>query len=120
MSKLKDVSIVITKGTTPTTVGGEFKESGIKFIKSESIYNSKFLDRKLFTFIDEETDIKLKRSRIKVNDLLFSIAGAYLGKIAVVEKQDIPANTNQAVAIVRVDADKANFNYLYYYFLKKI
>lgn len=114
--KLKEVSLLITKGTTPTTVGGEFKTRGINFIKSESITESKFLDDSLFTFIDEETDEKLKRSRIKKDDLLFSIAGAYLGKIAKVTEKDIPANTNQAVGIVRLDLNKVNVDYLYYYF----
>ena len=114
--KLKKVSKIITKGTTPTTVGGDFKSDGINFIKSESISDSKFLNKSLFSFIDEETDEKLKRSRIFVNDLLFSIAGAYLGKIAKVTYKDIPANTNQAVGIVRLDNEKVDVDYLYYYF----
>ena len=114
--KLKKVSKIITKGTTPTTVGGDFKSDGINFIKSESISDSKFLNKSLFSFIDEETDEKLKRSRIFENDLLFSIAGAYLGKIAKVTYKDIPANTNQAVGIVRLDNEKVDVDYLYYYF----
>lgn len=114
--KLKNVSSLITKGTTPTTVGGEFKTEGINFIKSESISNSKFLNNALYSYIDIQTDEKLKRSRIKKNDMLFSIAGAYLGKIAIVRESDVPANTNQAVGIVRINEDLADVNYLYYYF----
>ncbi|MGG7437004.1 restriction endonuclease subunit S [Chryseobacterium arthrosphaerae] len=117
--KLRDISVLITKGTTPTTVGGEFSNEGIKFIKSESITGSKFLDKSLFSFISEDIDLKLKRSRIQKNDLLFSIAGAYLGKIAIATEEDTPANTNQAVAIVRVDSKKADVNYLYYFFSQK-
>ncbi|HLP56627.1 MAG TPA: restriction endonuclease subunit S [Fluviicola sp.] len=118
-SKLKDVSVVITKGTTPSTLGADFQVDGINFIKSESICNSKFLDRTLFSFIDSETDNKLRRSRIKANDLLFSIAGAYLGKLSIVTEADVPANTNQAVGIVRIDENLADVNYLYYYFSQK-
>ena len=117
-SKLKDVSKLITKGTTPTSVGGSFTEKGINFIKSESITGSKFLNNSVFAFIDDSTDLKLKRSRIKTNDLLFSIAGAYLGKISIVQECDVPANTNQAVGIVRVDQSLADVNYLYYYFFQ--
>jgi type I restriction enzyme S subunit len=115
-TSLKSVSKVITKGTTPTTVGGAFLESGINFVKSESIGQHKHLKSSLFQFINETTDQKLKRSRLEENDLLFSIAGAYLGKLSIVTKSDVPANTNQAVGIVRLDKEKVNVDYIYYYF----
>jgi len=118
-SKLSEVSILITKGTTPTTVGGQFVSEGINFVKSESVGEFKHLDQSLFQFIDEETDKKLKRSRLKNNDLLFSIAGAYLGKLSIVREDDLPANTNQAVGIVRLNYEEVNVNYLYYYFSQK-
>ncbi len=113
---LKSVSELITKGTTPTTVGGKFTNEGVNFIKSESVGQYRHLDRSLFQFIDEKIDEKLKRSRLKENDLLFSIAGAYLGKLSIVRKDDLPANTNQAVGIVRLNKNKVDVNYLYYYF----
>lgn len=114
--KLKEVSKLITKGTTPTTVGGRFVSSGINFIKSESVSGAKYLNNEIYEHIDVETDEKLKRSRLKADDLLFSIAGAYLGKIAIVRDNDLPANTNQAVAIVRLDKNKVDVDFLYYYF----
>ncbi len=115
-SSLADVSLLITKGTTPTSIGGQFTESGINFIKSESIADSKYLNKEIFGHIDEETDFKLKRSRLAEGDLLFSIAGAYLGKIGIVRAEDLPANTNQAVGIVRLDKKLVNVDYVYYYF----
>ncbi len=36
-SRLDDLTEKITKGTTPTTLGHPFVESGINFIKAESI-----------------------------------------------------------------------------------
>ncbi len=116
---LKEVSELITKGTTPSSVGCEFVKSGINFIKSESISGFKYLNNSIYEHIDLETDRKLKRSRIKAGDLLFSIAGAYLGKIAIVQPRDVPANTNQAVGIVRLKKDKVNVDYVYYYFSQK-
>jgi len=113
---LKEVSELITKGTTPTSIGGEFTDSGIYFVKSESICDSKFLNRDVFGYIDEETDRKLKRSRLAKDDLLFSIAGAYLGKIGIVRNEDLPANTNQAVGIVRLNKNIVDVNYVFYYF----
>jgi type I restriction enzyme S subunit len=116
VSDLKSVSSLITKGTTPSSIGSGFVSEGVNFVKSESISGSKYLNREVYAFIDYPTNIKLKRSQLQENDLLFSIAGAYLGKLAIVEAIDLPANTNQAVAILRVDKEKANVNYLYYYF----
>jgi type I restriction enzyme S subunit len=118
-STLKEVSELITKGTTPSSVGCEFVSEGINFIKSESIFDSKYLNNSIYEHIDIETDKKLKRSRIKEGDLLFSIAGAYLGKIAIVQAKDIPANTNQAVGIVRLKKDTVNVDYVYYYFSQR-
>lgn len=119
MSKLIDVSTVITKGTTPSTVGGEFVSEGINFVKSESIGQNKYLDSTLYEHITQETNNILNRSKLMEGDLLFSIAGAYLGKLAIVRKEDLPANTNQAVGIVRVNSSKMNVDYLYYYFSQK-
>jgi type I restriction enzyme S subunit len=116
---LKEVSELITKGTTPSSVGCEFVNEGINFIKSESIFDSKYLNSSIYEHINVETDKKLKRSRIKEGDLLFSIAGAYLGKIAIVQSKDVPANTNQAVGIVRLKKDIVDVNYVYYYFSQR-
>ena len=53
----------------------------------------------------------LKRSILKANDLLISIAGS-LGKSAIVRECDLPINTNQAIAFVRLFADKIDVNYI--------
>ena len=45
-------------------------------------------------------DNYLKRSRLEEKDILFSIAGT-LGRTAIVNKSILPANTNQALAIIR-------------------
>ena len=114
-NKLSAVTEIITKGTTPTTVGGDFLARGINFVKAEAIGASRNLDHKVFDFIDQDTHDKLKRSQLKEFDLLVSIAG-YLGKMSLVRKVDLPANTNQAVAIVRLDRTKVDPEYIYYYF----
>jgi type I restriction enzyme, S subunit len=36
---LEDISKLITKGTTPTTLGFKFLQDGIRFIKIENIKN---------------------------------------------------------------------------------
>ena len=111
---LGDVCECVTKGTTPTTLGKDFTETGINFIKGESINDDHSFNKALFAHIDSETDKLLKRSRILENDILFTIAGT-LGKFALVDKSVVPANTNQAVAIIRTS--KISPEMLYSYFI---
>ena len=103
----------VTKGTTPTTLGKDFTDTGINFIKGESINDDHSFNKTLFAHIDDETDELLKRSRIYVNDIVFTIAGT-LGKFALVDSSVIPANTNQAVAIIRTSKIMPAMLYSYF------
>ena len=111
---LGDLCECVTKGTTPTTLGKDFTETGINFIKGESINDDHSFNKVLFAHIDDETDELLKRSRIYENDIVFTIAGT-LGKFALVDNSVVPANTNQAVAIIRTS--KISPEMLYSYFI---
>jgi type I restriction enzyme S subunit len=57
------------------------------------------------------------RSQIKEGDILFSIAGA-LGRVAIVKSNIVPANTNQALGIIRLKGNIITKDYLYYFFNK--
>lgn len=98
--QLSEISYRITKGTTPTSVGFNFTENGILFVKVESLSEQR-INHNLCAFISSEADEALARSRFKENDILFSIAGT-LGRIAIVQAEDLPANTNQAICIIRL------------------
>ena len=111
--KLGDLCSVITKGTTPSNIGEVFTESGINYIRSEMLTSAKYISGE-FLHISEDTHNKLKRSQLQANDILFSMAGVYLGKTAILRPEDVPANTNQAVALIRIDEAKANPEYVYY------
>ena len=113
---LQELCEVVTKGTTPTTLGKSFTSSGINFIKAESILDNHSIDSSKFAFVDEETNALLKRSVIKANDIIFTIAGT-LGRFAMVDNSVLPANTNQAVAIIRPDEAKTTPAYLYSFFI---
>lgn len=80
-AKIGDVCLRVTKGTTPTTGGGAFSKIGIAFIKVESITESGGFIPEKFAFIDAETDKRLARSRLKEDDILFTIAGT-IGRVA--------------------------------------
>ncbi len=92
----------ITKGTTPTSVGYKFEKSGINFIKIQNLNEYGELDLTDIDFITEECNNSLKRSSLKSNDILFSIAGTKMGITGFVKKEHLPANTNQALAIIRI------------------
>lgn len=113
---LQDLCKVVTKGTTPTTLGKPFTTSGINFIKAESILDNHSIDTAKFAYIDDETNTMLKRSIIEVNDIVFTIAGT-LGRFALIDESVLPANTNQAVAIIRPDTNKVTASYLYSFFI---
>ena len=71
--RLGDVAAVITKGTTPTSMGYEFVDSGINFIKIESITEDGSFIADKFAYITDECNQKLSRSQLQENDILFSI-----------------------------------------------
>ena len=109
--KLSDISQLITKGTTPTTVGFEFQNFGVSFLKIECFdENGNYIPEKT-AHISEECNEKLKRSQLKAGDILFSIAGA-IGRVAVITEEMLPANTNQALAIIRIDRDDVYLPYV--------
>jgi type I restriction enzyme M protein len=109
IAKLGDISERVTKGTTPTTAGFKFQDSGINFVKIESIDDNGYFIATKFAHIDQKCNEALKRSQLKEGDVLFSIAGA-LGRVALVNKDILPANTNQALAII---TPKGNLNSKY-------
>jgi type I restriction enzyme S subunit len=114
--KLSEITSVVTKGTTPTTYGMPFTDEGVNFIKAEALNGDCTLDHSGFTFISESTHEKLKRSILEEDDVLLTIAGAQVGRCGIVRREHLPANTNQAVGIIRVDRNKAHPRFVYYFF----
>ncbi|MBL0126835.1 MAG: restriction endonuclease subunit S [Flavobacteriales bacterium] len=103
VKRVKQVTHRITKGTTPTTEGGGFADEGeVTFIKVESIDDRLKVMKHMCARIDHETHMSLSRSHLQEGDVLLSIAGA-IGRVAIVRKEILPANANQAVGIIRPD-----------------
>ena len=117
--KLRDLATKITKGTTPSNIGESFCNRGVPFIRSELITQNKYISDEGILYISNQTHEKLKRSQLEVNDILFSMAGVYLGKTAILRECDVPANTNQAVAIIRLDSALCSVDFVYYYLNKE-
>ena len=114
LRKLKTLVSIISKGTTPSTVGGEIKSTGeIRFLKAENLQNDMVVLDPEF-YIDKETNEVLKRSKLIAGDILFVIAGATIGKTAIVPEEALPANTNQAVSFIRL-INPQDSRYIWYF-----
>ena len=103
--KLGEMSLLITKGTTPINKSGE---GTINFIKIENINadNGEIIPEMKIS--EDEHNGYLKRSQLQENDILFSIAGT-LGRVSTVKSSILPANTNQALAIIRIKDGVLNY-----------
>lgn|SRR3989338_5307794 len=112
--KLSEIASLITKGTTPSTFGFDFEESGVTYIRAQSLNYDGKIDEDVFSYISEEAHEKLKRSQLQEGDILFSMAGAYLGMTGMVKASHCPANTNQAVGIIRIDNNKIERKFVEY------
>lgn len=98
--KLEKICSRITKGGTPTTYGYAFQKEGINFIKVENLNKGTVDLRSISDFISQEAHDFQKKSQLQEGDLLFSIAGT-IGETCIVKKEILPANTNQALAIIQ-------------------
>jgi len=114
--KLEEVCSLITKGTTPTSLGFDFTEQGVAFVKIESLTEDGGILPSMVAHISDDCNNALKRSQLEELDILYSIAGA-LGRVAIVPKSILPANTNQALAIIRLRNKEIGFIRFLKYFL---
>lgn len=103
--KLKELTSLITKGTTPLDKGNN---GTVNFIKIENIDESSGEITITQKISMEEHNGFLRRSQLKENDILFSIAGT-LGRVTSVKSSVLPANTNQALAIIRLKEGSLNY-----------
>ena len=100
--KLRSLCDVLSKGTTPKDIETQNDEFYcIRYLKSENIVSNQLNLNPTF-FITAETNDSLERSKLNSGDILFVIAGASIGKVAITTADFLPANTNQAVAFIRL------------------
>ncbi|MDO6654509.1 restriction endonuclease subunit S [Anaerobacillus sp. 1_MG-2023] len=111
---LSNVTDFITKGSTPTTYGFKWQESGVKFFKSDVVKEGEFVYGD-FKFIDNEAHAHMARSKIIAGDLLITITGN-IGRVAVVPKEIEEANINQHIAKITVINSGINPLFVYFWF----
>ena len=113
--RLENISEIISKGTTPKGGKSVYLENGVNFLRVENINDYGRIEKKDIKYIKNDVHLnELKRSILCEGDVLITIAGT-LGKVAIVSKEDLPINTNQAVAFVRLINDIVDGKFLLYY-----
>ncbi len=115
MLKLKDVTSKIGSGATPR--GGESVYLPVRqnyaLIRSQNVFDHYF-DSTGLAFISEEHAAELDKVRVEPNDILLNITGDGItfARTCVAPDTVLPACVNQHVAIVRVDPEQADANYV--------
>lgn len=107
---LQDVSTVVSKGTTPTTLGHSFTTAGIPFLRGEDVLGGPIDSENVAYHISQDTHSFLRRSQLKPGDLLVTIAGT-LGRVGYVPLDSGELNCNQAVAFIRLNPELIDLEY---------
>lgn len=95
--------IVLKLGSGSTPIGGRrvYVNAGIKFIRSQNVYNDGLRISNV-AFISEEINNKHLGSQVMPQDVLLNITGASIGRCAVVPDDFDLSNVNQHVMIIRL------------------
>ena len=99
--RLKNLSIKIGAGSTPQGGKNIYVSKGIKFIRSQNVYNDG-LYLKNIVYIPEEINAKKAGSIVYPKDILLNITGGSIGRCAIVPEQFDIGNVNQHVMIIRL------------------
>ncbi len=94
-----------------------YSKTGALFIRTQDI-KTNILNLTGVAKVKLPKKVEGKRSLVEVNDLLMTITGANVGKVAHVERQIGEAYVSQSVALMKF-IDKRISRYLFYYFQAK-
>lgn len=99
--RLLPLTIKIGAGSTPTGGAAVYSKSGIKFIRSQNVYDDGLVLTDV-AYISEEINQKKSGSIVKPKDILLNITGGSIGRCALVPDDFDIANVNQHVIIIRL------------------
>lgn len=121
--QIKNLTLLVTKGSSPKWQGVNYVEDGgIFFLTSKNVGEGELLlsNKK---YLEEKFNEIQKTSILKKGDVLTNIVGASIGRTAIFDLEEV-TNINQAVCLMRCNAEKVYSYYLMYLlnspFFKKI
>lgn len=114
------INYPVSSGVTPKAGGDDYSdaENGVPFIRAVDLKNGEVCIDNLNYIKPSIHNGILKRTKLKQNDVLLSIAGT-VGRSAIFS-HNIEANINQAVAILRFDEIEVKRLYLVVFFNTEI
>lgn len=98
------ITATVKTGHTPSKKRSEYYNGPINFIKTDNLRQFKITHN----FSDTLTELgnnTIKRSSLREKDVIVSIIGAtkeIVGRACLIQKEDLPANINQNIALIRV------------------
>jgi type I restriction enzyme S subunit len=100
-TRLGTICIKIGSGSTPRGGKDVYKSEGIKFIRSQNVYNEGLVFKNV-AYIDNATHARMQGTKVLADDILLNITGGSIGRCALVPNPFDEANVSQHVTIVRL------------------
>ena len=100
-ARLISLTTKIGAGSTPTGGSAVYSDSGVKFIRSQNVYDDGLLLDDV-AYISESINQKKSGSIVRAKDILLNITGGSIGRCALVPDDFDMANVNQHVIIIRL------------------
>ncbi|HNX52232.1 MAG TPA: restriction endonuclease subunit S [Pontiellaceae bacterium] len=116
ITTIRDVTLIVTKGSSPNWQGFEYCDDGVVFVRSQNVCWGK-LDLSEVAHLPAGFNEKEKKSVLKVGDVLLNIVGASIGRAAIATSDVAGGNVNQAVAVIRCQQEKILPQFLMIYLL---
>jgi len=100
-TKLDDLIQKLGAGSTPRGGKSVYCDRGIKFLRSQNIWNDGLRIHDV-AFIPDDIHEKMNGTVVRAGDILLNITGASIGRCALVPDDFDEANVSQHVSIVRL------------------
>lgn len=98
------ISRPVMTGHTPSMEIDSYYGDEVAFVKTDNLRDFK-ISGKFTNYLSRSGNDIIKRSELKAGDLIITIIGAtykIVGRAALVREQDLPANINQNIALIRL------------------
>ena len=108
-ANLDQLTVRVTKGSSPGWQGFEYQDTGVLFVRSQNVGwgDLRLKDR---VYLDPGFNEIERKAIVQSGDVLLNIVGASIGRACKADERLDGANTNQAVAGIRpVSAELSNY-----------
>lgn len=99
--RLGTISKKLGAGSTPSGGSKVYTDKGIKFIRSQNVYNDGLRVNNI-AYIPVEINEKMKGSIVEPGDILLNITGGSIGRSCLIDNNFDIGNVNQHVSIIRL------------------